>query len=75
MNELNGKQHQYCTGWGLEANICKNGKTNCCWGNFTNKPIKGCFIEGNCTDFEFESSNDELNIKLIPFKEVEVNKT
>ena len=74
MNELNGKHHKYCSGWGLEeAHICKNGRTNL--GNFTNKPIEGGFIEGNCTDFEFESSNDELNIKLIPFKEVEVNKT
>ena len=73
MNALNGKYHKYCSGWDLEAHICKNGQANCCWGNFIHKPIDGGFIEGNCTDFEFESSKDEINIKLIQFKEVEVS--
>ena len=72
-NVLNGKYHKYCSGWDLEAHICKNGQANCCRGNFIHKPIDGGFIEGNCTDFEFESSKDEINIKLIPFKEVEVS--
>ena len=72
MNALNGKYHKYCSGWDLEAHICKNGQTNCCQGNFINNPIDGGFIEGNCKDFEFESSKDEINIKLTPLKEVEV---
>ena len=74
-NVLNGKYHKYCSGWDLEAHICKNGQTNCCEGNFINNPIDGGFIEGNCRDFEFESNKDEITIKLTPFKEVEVKKT
>ena len=74
MNALNGKYYKYCSGWDLEAFICKNGQANCCWGNFIHIPIDGGFIEGNCTDFEFEASKDEINIKLTPFKEVEVKK-
>ena len=57
-----------------EAFICKNGQANCCWCNFIHIHIDGGFIEGDCTDFEFESSKDEINIKLTPFKEVEVKK-
>ena len=72
MNALNGKYHKYCSGWDLEAHICKNGQINCCQGNFINNPIDGGFIEGNCRDFEFESNKDEITIKLTPFKEVEV---
>ena len=74
MNALNGKYHKYCSGWDLEAHICKNGETNCCQGNFINNPIHVGFIEGNCKDFEFESNKDEITIKLTPFKEVEVKK-
>ena len=75
MTTLNGIYHKYCSGWALEVQICKNGQTNCCQGNFINKPTDGGFIDGNCTDFEFESSKDEIIIKLTPFKEVEVKKT
>ena len=75
INTLIGKNHKYCDGWALEVQICKNGQTNCCHGNFVNKPTDGGFTEGNCTDFEFESSQDELIIKLTPFKAVEVRKT
>ena len=74
MNALNGKYYKYCSGWELEAFICKNGQANCCWCNFIHIPIDGGFIEGDCTDFEFESSKDEINIKLTPLKEVEVKK-
>ena len=71
---INGKYYKYCSGWELEVFICKNGQANCCWCNFIHIPIDGGFIEGNCTDFEFESSKDEINIKLTPLKEVEVKK-
>ena len=74
MNALNGKYYKYCSGWDLEAFICKNGQANCCWCNFIHIPIDGGFIEGDCTDFEFDSSKDEINIKLTPLKEVEVKK-
>ena len=72
MNALNGKYYKYCSGWELEVFICKNGQANCCWCNFIHIPIDGGFIEGDCTDFEFDSSKDEINIKLTPLKEVEV---
>ena len=42
--------------------------------NFIHIPIDDGFIEGDCTDFEFDSSKDEINIKLTPLKEVEVKK-
>ena len=74
INVLNGKYHKYCTGWDLEAHICKNGQTNCCHDNFVNKPTNAGFKEGKCIDFAFKSSKDELIINLTPLKEVEVKK-
>ena len=43
--------------------------------NFANKPTNGGFKDGNCVDFEFELSKDELIIKLIPSKKIMVKKT
>ena len=75
INALIGIHHKYCIGWVLEAQICKNSQTNCCFGNFVNIPTDGGFIDGSCADFEFELSKDEMIIKLIPSKEFEVQKT
>ena len=58
---------------GLRGSYLQKWPSKLLSGNFIHIPIDGCFIEGNCTDFEFESSKDEINIKLIPFKEVEVS--
>ena len=38
-NVLNGKYHTYCSGWDIQAHICKNGQANCCRGNFIHIPI------------------------------------
>jgi len=71
LNALIGIHHKYCIGWVLEAQICKNSQTNCCFGNFINIPTDGGFKDGSCADFEFELSKDEMIIKLIPSKEFE----
>lgn len=71
INALIGIHHKYCIGWVLEAQICKNSQTNCCFGNFINIPTDGGFKDGSCADFEFELSKDEMIIKLIPSKEFE----
>ena len=75
INALIGIHHKYCIGWILDAHICKNSQTNCCHGNFVNKPTDGGFKDGSCADFVFELSKDEMIIKLIPSKEFEVQKT
>ena len=75
MNTLIGIHHKYCIGWVIEAQICKNSQTNCCHGNFVNKPTDFGFKDGSCADFEFELSKDEMIIKLVPWKELEVQKT
>ena len=75
INALIGIHHKYCIGWVIEAQICKNSQTNCCHGNFVNKPTDFGFKDGSCADFEFELSKDEMTIKLVPWKELEVQKT